>query len=122
MQNTSHSLYVVLYHRGPPSCALCSHTCTTAGPLPTAHTSRRASHPLHLPPCHGPYLLHAPPHHAIITVHTTSPHTPLPHMSPYHAFITAHAMLLCTLWLHTPPRHPHYSHPCCPPHHNHNHN
>src|SRR6266851_9686526 len=122
MQNTSHSLHVVLYHRGPPSCALCSHACTTAGPLPTACASCCAACPLHLPPRHGPYLLHAPPHRAVVTIRTMSLRTPPLHMSPCCAFITTHAMLLCTLQLHVPPHHPHHSHPCCPPHCNHNHN
>src|SRR6266851_4118348 len=122
MQNTSHSLHVVLYHRGPPSCALCSCTCTTAGPLPTACTSRHASRPLHLPPCRGPYLLHVPPRCAVITICTASPHTLPPYTSPRHAFVTTRAMLLCPLRLHAPPRCPHRSHPCRPSCHNHNHN
>src|SRR6266851_378876 len=122
MQNTSHSLHVVLYHRGPPSCALCSCACTTARPLPTARTSRCPSCPLHLPPCHSPYLLHAPPRHAIITICTASVHAPPLHTSPCYAFVTACAMLLCTLQLHTLPHHPHRSHPCHPPCCNHNHN
>src|SRR5216683_158058 len=122
MQNMSHSLHVVLYHQGPPSCALCSYACTTAGPLPTARASCCASCPLHLPPCRGPYLLHVPPCCAVVTIRTTSLHTPPLHMSPCRAFITAHAMLLCTLRLHAPPHRPHHRHPCHPPCHNHNHN
>jgi len=95
MQNTSHSLHVVLYHRGPPSCALCSRTCTTAGPLPTACTSRRASRPLHLPPRRGPYpccMCHlAVPLSPYIPCHC-APH----HRTHHHAMpLSPHAPCCC---------------------------
>ena len=110
----------VLLHVSPPP-YICAHT-HLACPLPTTHASHHASCPLHSPPYHGPYLLHVPPRHAIITVHTTSLFTLLPHTSPHLAFITTHTMLPCIPQSPTPPHHPHHHHPHHPPHHNHNHN
>src|SRR6266851_1114610 len=96
-------------------------------PFAAVHAPLQAPCPLHalltMPPapciCHPSVALTCCMRHLAMPL---SPHTPLLHMSPHRAFVTARTMLLCTLQLHTPPRHPYYSHPCHPPHHNHNHN